>query len=135
MAKKGWTFRPTEFMHQVEEDLVEMQKEMVLYALTRVIFESPVDSGAYRANNRISVGSPDYSSDPSAGNPNIPKGAMDQETYNREAQKIVALGPYSVAYVQNNIIYGTAIEHGHSGQAAQGVYGIVSNDLRQRYGS
>lgn len=136
MPKKGWTgTKPTDFMHQVEEDLAGLHKEMTLYALTRVMYESPVQDGAYRANHRVSVGVPNYASDPEAGNPNIPKGAIDQEAYDREAQKLVALGPYTVTYVQNNIIYGTALEHGHSGQAPHGVYGIVSNDLRQRYGT
>tara|TARA_B100000929_G_scaffold168049_1_gene133075 strand:+ start:141 stop:554 length:414 start_codon:yes stop_codon:yes gene_type:complete len=134
-TRKGWSKSLSGFARQVERDLTDMQKRVATEALQMVILGSPVDSGAFRGNHRVSVGSPDTSFDESAVASQPPKGGMDNETFNREAAKIAPMHvPFTVIYIQNNLPYAERIEVGSSDQAGEGVYAVAANTLREKYG-
>lgn len=135
MAKRGWSRPLGGFIREVEQDLTKQQRTIAAEALQMLIRGSPVDSGSYRGNHRVSIGSPDQGVDPNAGSPTPPRGQLEMDTFNRESAKIAALNvPFTVIYIQNNIAHGDAIENGSSQQAPEGVYGITANNLREKYG-
>ena len=61
----SWKNKPTDFIKVIESDLVKQQIEIVVEALQGVVMSSPVDTGAFRANHRVSVGSVDQSANES----------------------------------------------------------------------
>jgi hypothetical protein len=135
MAKGGWSRPLGSFVQEVEQELVGRQRTIVAEALTLVILGSPVDSGAFRGNHRVSIGSPDNGYDPSLGQRSPPRGGLEMETFDRESAKISALSvPFTVAYIQNNAPYAGKLENGSSQQAPEGVYETAANSLREKYG-
>lgn len=141
MARGGWKRPPTDFIGHLEDELTGFQKRVAAETLKLVIMGSPVDTGAYRGNHRVSLGGPESDTDPSLGSSNPRKGGIDSETYNREAAKIAALHvPYTPVYIQNRLPYATIIEHGRapgksgSEQAPHGVYELAANNIREKFG-
>ncbi|HDZ3503538.1 HK97 gp10 family phage protein [Pseudomonas aeruginosa] len=122
MAKRkggrSWSVSLSAFMETVEADLVQKQSDMAMEALRVIVERAPVDTGRFMANNIVSIGEPVfYSLD-----------AYDQdghETIAKGYAELAHLVPYSVVYIQNNLIYAGALEDGHSGQAPAGVYGVA----------
>ncbi|EJN1507720.1 HK97 gp10 family phage protein [Pseudomonas aeruginosa] len=122
MAKRkggrSWSVSLSAFMETVEADLVQKQSDMAMEALRVIVEHAPVDTGRFMANNIVSIGEPVfYSLD-----------AYDQdghETIAKGYAELAHLVPYSVVYIQNNLIYAGALEDGHSGQAPAGVYGVA----------
>lgn len=142
----AWDKKPTDFMDVVNDGLLKTVNQMTAEALGAVIRGSPVDSGSYRMNHRVSFGSPDGGADPDAGrgqdvepergaDTGIPayESGMRLITTNRD--------PLTVAYVQNNLKYAGVIEFGRpsgkpgSKQAPEGVYQVAAIALREKYGS
>lgn len=115
-----WSNSPAGFLDQVEEDLVEQQKDMAAYALNRIISASPVDSGAYRRSHVVTVDSEDHTT---------------QSATEAEGQaEIQSLSkPYGVLTIQSNSPYGERLEHGHSQQAPAGVYGRAVLATKARF--
>ncbi|MGA4816956.1 HK97 gp10 family phage protein [Pseudomonas aeruginosa] len=99
------------FMETVEADLVQKQRRYGHRKPLRVIVEhAPVITG-YLATNchhrRPTTGF--YSLDAAYD--------QDTETIAKGYAELAHLVPYSVVYIQNNLIYAGALEDGHSGQA------------------
>jgi len=120
----GWTRKPTGFGNEVRDELSKQLRATSLQALSNVIDRSPVDTGAFRGNNIVSIGSADTSHD--AGR----EDKSGASTLQAGSSKISSVsGPFEQVFIQNNLPYAEALEHGHSGQAPQGVYGLSFNDL------
>ena len=58
---QGWDFDPSAFAGKVEEDVGKHLRIISMALLTEIVTRSPVDTGRFRANNQVSIGSPDYS--------------------------------------------------------------------------
>lgn len=56
----GWSIDPSVFMNQVEEDVGKKLRFISLQLLNEIVSRSPVDTGRFRANNQVSIGSPEY---------------------------------------------------------------------------
>lgn len=125
----GWSRPPSGFADELEKLQSQRLRAAALQALTGVIERSPVDTGAFRGNNRVSVGSRDTAADPGATDPS---GAGALSAGSAAIQAVRA--PFTVIYVQNNLPYAERLENGHSGQAPQGVYQITFNSLREASG-
>lgn len=126
----GWS-KPLElFADQVEDDLVEHQKQIVVDLVDEITSRAPIDSGQYMANNIVSIGSPDYS---------VKRDLDTLGTSTRGTAKAALsnLKPFSLVYIQNNVVYGEIIEFGgyngptlkvneagYSRMAPKGVYGL-----------
>ncbi|MHB9798476.1 HK97 gp10 family phage protein [Pseudomonas sp. MT3] len=105
-------------MDTVEANVVQRQSDMTMEALREIVEHAPVDTGRFVANNIVSIGEPVFYS----------LNAFDKdghETIAKGYAELAHLVPYSVIYIQNNLIYAGALEDGHSGQAPGGVYGVA----------
>ena len=123
---KGWSVPPSLFMDEVEDALVERIRAIATAMHGEIISRSPVDTGRFRRNNIVSIGSPVfYSLD-----------AYDKsgrETVARGESVLSGLEPYTVTFIQNNLAYAGALEDGHSRQAPAGIYGIAFYGVKQAY--
>lgn len=138
---KGWDFDPAAFAGKIEEDVGKHLRIISMALLREIVFSSPVGNvslwkkgsapkgytgGAFRANNQVSVGEPNYEDLPDID----PEG---NDTLTRGSAVISAAKPFSVIYIQNNRPYAAALEEGHSTQAPTGVYANAFNGVSQAY--
>lgn len=134
MARGGWSMPLTAFIPQVENEFVQLRNRIVGEALQLLQFASPVDSGTYRSNHRISIGDRDMSYELGGGS-TASKGSVDQQAYDREIRKLLTENaPFTIVYLQNRLPYAERIEDGWSGQAGEGVYAVTASTLRSKYG-
>lgn len=120
--------RPTAFVKVVETDLKDKRNEIAAEALEMVVKASPVDTGAYRGNHRVSVDEDDYGVDLAHTDPS------GRSTIDAGLAVIAkADKPFQAVTVQNNIAYGEALESGHSQQAPEGVYRPSYAHLRAKH--
>jgi len=124
----GWTNKPSAFIKVVKDDLVDKRKEITIAALQAVVSGSPVDTGAYKGNHRVSLDGEDLGYDAnlrdSSGSETLSKGQT-------VAGSIAT--PFGESVIQNNAPHGESLENGHSMQAAQGVYGPAFAAVQERY--
>lgn len=127
----GWSTSPALFADQIEKDLTEMQRQIVLELVDQVVINSPIDSGNYMGNHIVSIGAEDYSV-------NTRLDVLGAETKSAARAALTDLRPFSRVVLQNNSAYGEVIEFGgypsgpsvkitpdgYSRMAPKGVYGI-----------
>lgn len=123
MAWKGT--RPTAFADTIASDVGKKTRAAALQALSGVIERSPVDTGAFRGNNRVSIGQRDN--------------GYDLEATDKSGGAALSAGsgiisstlgaPFTVIYVQNNLPYAEVLERGSSTQAPQGVFDVTFQSL------
>lgn len=123
---KGWSFPPSAFADLVDEAVSNQVRTIALALLGEIIQKSPVDTGRFRGNNIVSIGSPVYATsfdvDPS-GN----------ETIRRGTAILSGLKPYTQVFIQNNLPYAERLENGHSSQAPTGIYGLAFIGVSEVY--
>ncbi|MNG19714.1 hypothetical protein D3C84_1039030 [compost metagenome] len=103
-----------------------MVRKIALDLLNEIILRSPVDTGRFKGNHIISIGAPVYHS----VNQYDKDGA---ETIARGATALSGLEPFTVVYLQNNLIYAVPLEDGHSAQAPAGIYGVSFHSVTVAY--
>lgn len=115
----SWTNPPTNFALEIVKQSDDHLRKVAAEMLQQVIIGSPVDTGAFRGNNIISLNSADDSFDISktdtAGNTSISNGT----------EKILQAKIGDTIYLQNNLPYAVALEDGHSQQTPLGIYSIA----------
>lgn len=125
MARKGWSKSLSGFAREVEAEQNKRLRATALQALSGVIERSPVDTGAFRGNNSVSVGQPDR--------------GYDLDSQDRSGSEALGNGmriigrvtkAFDVIYIQNNLPYAEQLENGSSTQAPAGVYAITFDNLR-----
>jgi len=127
MAKnRGWSTPPSMFTGVVEEQLSQRVRVIAMAMLNEIVLRSPVDTGRFRGNNIVSVGSPAYTS-----TDNVDKSGG--ETIQRGLSAMSGLEPYTQVFIQNNLIYSVELERGHSKQAPAGIYAVSFNSVSQAY--
>lgn len=126
MASASWNIDPAKFIQVAENDLTDMMKTITLDAFGMIIRMSPVDTGAFRGNNRVSIGQPDNSYD-------VIKTSQANKAEGEQAIASISV-PYTTVYIQNNLPYAGRLENGSSMQAPAGLYGITFNSISQKYG-
>lgn len=126
MSWKG--LKPSAFAHVIEDEVKETRNKIATEALQMVVAGSPVDTGAFRGNHRVSINSADYSSDAGitdrGGEGTIDAGMA----VIRSAAK-----PFQAIYIQNNMVYAERLEGGHSDQAPNGIYRPTFAHIRAKY--
>ena len=120
-----WKNPPINFGFKVLEDADDFSKKVAGEVLQQVVTRSPVDSGAFRGNHRVGVGSVDTTADKS-------------QTENTAIQRGVATiqaggGIGKIVYISNSLPYATKIEFGHSMQAPNGVYALSFQSVVNKY--
>lgn len=102
----SWANNPVNFIKEIEKDLCDQQKKIATDALRGVIEASPVDTGAFKGNHRLSINSIDTGFD---------KNTTDKTGSNALAKGLSILSqlvPYSTVYIQNNAPHGKTLEYG-----------------------
>lgn len=133
----AWKNRPTGYARQVEQEQNKRLRATALQAFTGILERSPVDTGAFRGNNVLSVGSREdgYTLDAT--------GDYNQQQADARLSRVTSA--FEVIYVQNNLPYAETIEFGgftykpagkttpagYSIQAPKGVYSVTFNNLRE----
>lgn len=119
--------RPSKFTLQVLRDGSELQRKITAAMLQGVVLKSPVDTGTFRGNHRVSIGSVDYTKDfqkiDKSGTTTIADGMA----------KILSVQLGMRVFISNNLPYSIALENGHSGQAPLGIYSITFQSVTSRY--
>ena len=123
----SWKNKPNNFALQVLADGDSHLRKVSAEMLQQVIIGSPVDTGAFRGNHRISVNSEDSAYDVSSADKG---GNTTQEQGN---QKILQAKLGDTVYVQNNLPYAVALENGHSEQKPNGVYALSFQYVCEKY--
>lgn len=127
MAKgRGWSTPPSMFAGVVEEQLSQRVRVITMALLNEIVTRSPVDTGRFRGNNIVSVGSPVYTSTVNVD----PTGA---ETIQAGIRAVTGLEPYTQVFIQNNLPYAGPLEDGHSQQAPAGIYAVSFNGVAEAY--
>lgn len=125
MAWNG--LRPSQFTLQVLRDGSELQRKITAAMLQGVVLKSPVNTGTFRGNHRVSVGSVDYTKDfqkvDKSGTTTIADGMA----------KVLSIQSGMRVFISNNLPYAVALENGHSGQAPLGIYSITFQSVTSRY--
>ncbi|EHF14424.1 hypothetical protein, partial [Pseudomonas aeruginosa] len=110
----------------VGQAVANHQRRLTIEMLEQITIHAPVDTGRFKANNIVSVDLPAYYS--------LDRYDKDgHETLAMGEAALAALAPYSVVYIQNNLIYAGALEDGHSGQAPAGIYGVSFHSVTARH--
>lgn len=122
----SWTTPPTGMARQNRSKANQWLRATALQALVGVDERSPVDKGAFRGNNHVSVAEPDDSFDEDRLDPS---GASTIS----EGQQVIlrVTGPFEVIYIQNNLPYAVPLEEGSSDQAPQGVFQVTFDSLNE----
>ena len=120
-----WNNQPSNFTLQLLSEADDLTKKITGDMLQQVVTRSPVDTGAYRSNHRVSIGNVDTSYDASdTSNGAISKGI-------RTIQAGCGLG--KVVHISNSLPYAAKIEFGHSMQAPNGVYALSFMNVVNKY--
>lgn len=122
----GWTTPPTLFADQIEADIATRVRVIAMAMLNEIIVRSPVDTGRFRGNNIVSIGSPVFSQSASVD----PTGSS---TISAGLNALTGLEPFTVVYIQNNLPYAERLENGWSDQAPGGVYGLAFAGVSEAY--
>lgn len=122
----GWSTPPSLFADQVEAELVLRVRVIARAMLNEIVLKSPVDTGRFRGNNIVSIGSPVYAQTDRVD----PTGSA---TISAGASQLSGLEPYTVVYIQNNLPYAETLENGHSKQAPAGIYGLAFIGVSEAY--
>lgn len=127
----AWSRPLSGFAREVEREQNKRLRATALQALSGVIERSPVDTGAFRSNNRLSVGSTDTGYDLDASS-SAPRGATNGVEAFDDGLRIIGQvnKAFDVIYIQNNLPYAEEIENGSSTQAPQGVYAVTYENLK-----
>lgn len=129
MARGGWRTPPSLFANVVEADLSKRVRIIAMAMLNEIVLRSPVDTGRFRANNIVSVGSPVYTA-----TDGMDKGGGS--TIERGLSAMTGLEPYTVVYIQNSLPYAQKLEDGHSKQAPPGgIYAVSFHGVAAAYSS
>ena len=120
--------RLSQFTFEVLQSATVLQRKIIGEFLQGVVLQSPVDTGAFRGNNLVSIGSVDVrydlnKVDKSGGAKTIAEGNV----------KILQTKVGDLVYVQNNLPYSVALENGHSEQASAGIYALTFQRVTSKY--
>lgn len=129
MAKsRGWSTPPSLFVGVIEEQLTLRVRTIAAEILQLIVLSAPVDTGRFRSNNIVSIGSPVYMT-------TLDADKNGSETIARGLTAMSGLEPFTQVFIQNNLPYAVPLEDGHSKQAPAGVYGVSFNSIAQKYSS
>lgn len=119
--------RLSQFTFEVLQSATVLQRKIIGEFLQGVVLASPVDTGAFRGNNLVSIGSVDVRYDlnkvDKSGGQTIAEGNV----------KILQAKIGDLVYIQNNLPYSVALENGYSQQAPTGIYALTFQRVTSKY--
>ncbi len=124
----GWSTPPTAFIAQIEGDMTKQLRIIAMALLGEIVSRSPVDTGRFRGNTTVTIGSPVFTNSQTLD----PTGST---TVSAGASVLSGLKPFSIIYIQNNLPYAEKLENGRSKQAPSGVFGLAFAGVAAAYAS
>lgn len=124
----GWSSKPSHFVKSVEVGLITKRNQIAADMLQGIITSAPVQDGAFKANNRVSIDGEDLTQDINEQDKNGGKTLRKGLSVIKANDK-----PYSEIFIQNNLPYAEALENGHSEQAPNGVYGVTFDAVVEKH--
>lgn len=124
----GWrrNGRPTDLMVFIQAQADDYLRRQVMQIVQEVVTSSPVDTGAFRGNHRLSIGSIPSGYDMSSTD------TSGSATIARAQQEVLSARIGDTIYIYNNLPYAIPLENGHSRQAPLGIYTVaLMNALRR----
>lgn len=118
------------FARALQIELVTLMKKIGFDLLARIVSRTPVDTGRARASWVITIGDPsetvappgEHKSYQTGDAPSPPAGVAAVDA----AGGVLAnVGPYDDIWISNNLPYIERLEHGHSGQAPEGMVALA----------
>lgn len=122
----GWSIPPTAFITQIENDLVKQARVIAMALLGEIVLRSPVDTGRFRLNNMVSIGTQLFATSDKVDKDGAATIAAGQAA-------LTGLKPFTVIYIQNNLPYAEKLENGHSKKAPNGVFGLAMTGVAAAY--
>ena len=124
MALGSFTLSLEKFQIDTKQKAVRAAKKIAMEAFKRVIMRSPVDTGRFRANWGVSIGSPYTGSDQNGSDKSGDTTVMNSAT--------VAAGwnAKKSIFLMNNLAYAVPLENGHSQQAPAGMVRLTIAELQ-----
>ena len=120
----AWKNPPINFGVKALKDADKFTKKITGEMLQQVITRSPVDTGAFRGNHRVGIGSLDSNANKADTSNPLQKGLAT-------IQSGGGLG--KLVLISNSLPYATKIEFGHSMQAPNGVYSLSFQSITNKY--
>lgn len=127
MTKSGWSgVTPDQWVEKTLKKLDLAVQKISIEMFSRIILRSPVDTGRFRANWQVEIGT-------------IPDGVLDlyDESPNGiatiNAATAVALNVKAgdIITLVNNLPYAQVLEEGHSTQAPQGMVALTIQEFQE----
>lgn len=103
-------------------------RKIALDMHSRIVERSPVDTGRFRANNSIAIGS-----NPGTSSMDTDKSGAATKSKAESAIQGFEIGQVAILY--NNLQYATKLEMGHSKQAPSGVYRLSFQEVASNVGA
>ncbi|WP_039012873.1 hypothetical protein [Pseudomonas brassicacearum] len=120
----GFAESLAKFAEQAKGAIDDVFREVVIEVGMSVIRLSPVDTGRFKGNWQLTIGSPS---------------AHSVDTFDKAGHETIAelvsqanqLEAGQIAYIVNNLIYAIPLEYGHSDQAPAGMVQITLARFQQ----
>ena len=112
-----------------QEEIGNVVEDIALTALSGIVIKSPVDTGRFRGNWTVSIGSPSSLSTTNTdkgGSATIQKGQTVIARYSE-------MDGFPNVWLQNNLPYAAPLEHGHSKQAPNGMVALTVAEIQSLY--
>lgn len=120
----GFAESLAQFAEQAKGAIDDVFREVVIEVGMSVIRLSPVDTGRFKGNWQLTIGSPSAHSLDSLDK-------AGHETIAELVSQANQLEAGQIAYIVNNLIYAIPLEYGHSAQAPAGMVQITLARFQQ----
>lgn len=117
----SWSIPLDRLAEKYEAKLETVTRKVTFDLFRSVVQKSPVDTGRFKGNWNVSIGTPNYTTTLTA---NEGRGLG-------EAQKALSLPVGNVAYLSNGLPYARRLEYGYSGQAPNGMVRLSVQNFAQ----
>lgn len=118
---------------RVVSRFLQLHKAVALTAYRTIIEGSPVCTGRYRASHTIAVNEIDETVAEPATDPTECNGSIRAPSLGEAQLKLLGLQPFQVIWIGNALPYASALENGHSQQAANGIYGVALAQVEAQF--
>jgi len=130
-----------DFMNDIPEQAIQLQKKVVLEVLRRVVLRTAVDEGRARGDWQVTIGKPATSTAEEFKKVDSPEKSTEppgldvagDEVIQKGLEAISNLPPYQVVFISNNVEYIEFLEEGSSDQAPDGMVKVTVEELRQMF--
>lgn len=119
-----WRNPPINFGVKALKDADKLTKRITGEMLQQVVLRSPVDTGAFRGNHRVGIGSLDPNANKTDTSSPLQKGLAT-------IQSGGGLG--KLVLISNSLPYAIRLENGYSQQAPLGIYSLSFMSVVSKY--